>query len=678
MNPVRSRSLSLAAALGLALQVSGARPRELRAPWAGGFPQPVLTLWRDHDRLAQWTMPPSIEAIVAGTTASATVSWSVPIHGGGRSTGVGAVSVSAWASSPDVVDLGVNTARPAGATSVTVDLPLALGEHIVGLGERFGRLDLRGGLWDNQAADQAGATTHSRTYSPTPFLISSAGYGLAMDTDYPAVFDVGASRSDRLIITMTDPHPHLRLLTGGSPGDIIARQAVAVGLPPLSPQWGLGVWKTLIGGATRVRADAAHLRAAGVPIDSVWIYDAMDDRSGFGWRWPIYDPIPLGGYPDVPGLIQAFHQAGTKVLGYLAPFVYRGSAAFTDAVTHGYLIVGADGRPVLENWGGTTRGQVDFSNPAAAAWFTDRVASGLSVVGFDGAMQDYGESAPVEAAYASGLPGAAEHNRYPLRYAQAVEAAEAATKPGQAVFFARSGGLGTQHYATARFTGDQLRSWDPARGLPSALHAMLSGSVSGWPYWGPDIAGFVQADSGNDERELWTRWLELGALSPIMRDMLGAAHQATDALTDEHTLAVFRAYARLHTALEPYLYRLATVAHDSGLPIVRPLFLVGPRDPVAWTVDDEYQLGDDVLVAPVLRPGQTTRRLYLPAGAWRDYWTATDYRGPGWIDVPAPVDHVPLLVRQGADLRLPDPATLWLPPGSLGLPAVGSGPAGNR
>lgn len=626
--------------MGVGLGPLAAKSGDL-APWDGPSPQPIVTLWRGHDSLAQCMISPSIVSVTS------------------MSAGCGADVVDR-VSTPGMVDLVVKS--PATVTSVTVALALADGEHIVGLGERFGPLDLRGRVWDNQTADEQAWTTKTRTYSPIPFLLSSAGYGLALDTDYPATFDIGATRADRLVIVTTDPRPHLRVLTGRSPSDVIAREATAVGLPPLLPRWGLGVWKTLIGGTTRVNADEARLRAAGVPMDAVWIYDLRDNRSGFGWRWPIYDPIPPGAYPNGAGLVRAFHQAGIKVLGYLAPFVYSGSAAFAQAVTHGYLIAGDDGKPVLENWSGTTRGQVDFSNPAAAAWFTERVSSGLGAIGFDGAMQDYGEGAPVDA---RGQPGAAEHNRYPLRYAQAVAAAVAVTKPGQAVFFARSGGPGTQQYATGRFTGDQLRSWDPSRGLPSALHAMLSGSVSGWPYWGPDIAGFLQADTGRDERELWTRWVQLGALSPVMRDMLGAAHHATDALTDEHTLVVFRAYARLHAALEPYLYRAAQLSHDTGMPIMRPLFLVAPRDPVAWTVDDEYQLGGDLLVAPVLRPGTTTRRLYLPAGAWRDYWTAADYRGPGWFNVPAPVDQVTLLVRQGADPGLPDPATLW---GSSAVP----------
>ena len=456
----------------------------------GGFPRPVLALWRDHERLVQWMLPPSAAAMLGGAPPSRgptqrAVSWTVPVPAGGPSAVAG---VRAWVSGPGVLDLAVDAPARLGITATTVELPLAAGEHVMGLGERFGHLDLRGGVWDNQVQDQRADTIYASTYSPTPFLVSSAGYGLGLDSDYPARFDIGAAQTDRLETSVTDPHPHLSLFVGGSPADILTRRAIAVGLPPLPPVWGLGVWKTLIGGTSRVRSDAARLAAAGVSYDAVWIYDAMDEASGFGWRWRIYDQVPPGPYSDLPGLIAGFHVAGAKVLGYTTPFVYQSSAAYTDALAHGYLLRGADGQPVLEEYHGAVRGQIDFSNPAAATWYTTQLNHALTALGFDGAMQDYDEEAPTDARYANGAPAPEEHNLYPLQYAQAIAAA-AAAKPGQTVFFARSGTTGTQHLATGRFTGDQQRSWDPQLGLPSALHAMLSGSVSGSPYWGPTSPG---------------------------------------------------------------------------------------------------------------------------------------------------------------------------------------------
>src|SRR5262249_20095120 len=151
---------------------------------------------------------------------------------------------------------------------------------------------------------------------------------------------------------------------------------------------------------------------------------------------------------------------------------------------------------------------------------------------------------------------------------------------------------------------------------------------------GPDIAGFLDEYAvGADEppaaralrlaaeKELWLRWVQVGALSPTMRDMLGMQRDPVGLWTDGATLAIFRAYARLHRALLPYLSPYAEQAHQRGLPILRPLFVNYPGEPVMYRLEDEYLIGDDLLVAPILQPGQTQRRLFVPNDTWRDYWT---------------------------------------------------------
>jgi alpha-glucosidase (family GH31 glycosyl hydrolase) len=202
---------------------------------------------------------------------------------------------------------------------------------------------------------------------------------------------------------------------------------------------------------------------------------------------------------------------------------------------------------------------------------------------------------------------------------------------------------------------------------------MLNGSISGWPYWGPDIGGFLDG-SGAHDPELWSRWVELGALSPVMRDMLGAQADPIGVQTDSNAEATFRGYARLHHALEPYLYRLAQQAHSSGTPLLRPPWLAAPTDPAAWDIDDEYLLGPDVVVAPVLHPGTTARTVYLPPGAWQDYWSSQTHLGPGTITVPAPTQQIPLFTRVGAAQCLPPPAALELPPTTTDSPPSSTTP----
>ncbi len=584
---------------------------------------------------------------------------------------------------PHVLSIRLTPSPGTRAEAVAICLPAMADERFFGLGARFGPLDLSGQVVENWVDEHGARRSARRSHSPTPFLLSSRGYGLLVDTRAYAVFDLRIHGCGCYAIRVEEPELRLYLIAGPHPLTVLERHARLVGLPPLPPRWALGVWKNLVGGERQVERDVRRLRDAGVPIDAVWIYDAVDDRANLGWPWPIHDAVAPRAYPDLAGLVRRLHHSNLKVLGYVHPFVYPGSAAFADAVARGVLVAAPDGRPYVEPWTFGSRSYLDFTSPTATAWWQDRVRFALTTLGFDGAMLDFGEGAPPDARYANGGHGRRVHNLYPVLYLRAAHEAGQAAKPGDVVFLARAGYSGSQPYTTGRFTCDQVRSWDPARGLPAALRMMLSGSLSGWPYWGPDIAGFFdggwalgspdeQVWRRQAEKELWFRWVQLGALSPTMRDMLGAQRDPVGLWTDGETLAVFRAYARLHTALVPYLFQYAELAHRQGVPLLRPLFLNYPAEAAAYTLDDQYLLGDDVLVAPVLQPDQTRRRLYLPTGWWLEYWTGVRYRGPGWVTVPAPLHHIPLFLRDGTSLDLPPPRELGLSRSAEAAPGTGS------
>jgi alpha-glucosidase (family GH31 glycosyl hydrolase) len=192
---------------------------------------------------------------------------------------------------PGVLSIQMTPSRPAEIQAVGVCLPAAPGEHLFGFGERAGHLDLAGQVVDNWTADQAHERGQHTSYAPTPFLLSSRGYGLLLDTTAHATFDLRTDRAGCYRVRVDAPQLALYLIAGPHPQTVLERHARLVGLPPLPPRWAFGVWKNLIGGQARVVQDVARLRRDGVPIDAIWIYDAVDDRAGFGWPWPVYGPI---------------------------------------------------------------------------------------------------------------------------------------------------------------------------------------------------------------------------------------------------------------------------------------------------------------------------------------------------------------------------------------------------
>jgi alpha-D-xyloside xylohydrolase len=232
---------------------------------------------------------------------------------------------------------------------------------------------------------------------------------------------------------------------------------------------------------------------------------------------------------------------------------------------------------------------------------------------------------------------------YPLLYHKITTRIVQQMNPG-VVSFARSGFTGTQQFPML-WGGDQSHDWARDTGLPSVVTAGITAGMSGFSTWGPDII------SDGPDRELWMRWAEFGALTPVMRDHVWSKPQfSVNLWHDPGTIALFRKYAMLHSALLPYFATYAAEAQRTGVPILRHLVLQYPDDPRSATAEHQYLLGDNLLVAPVIEQGAVTRKLYVPRGEWVNYWTGERYTGGADITVPAPLDQIPMLVRAGSIL----------------------------
>ncbi|HXA29982.1 MAG TPA: TIM-barrel domain-containing protein [Candidatus Angelobacter sp.] len=584
-----------------------------------------------------------------------------PLDGATLSTGTGdAVPLDIRA-----VGEGVHAIEgtSAGAQSLRLDLPCGALDAFAGGGAQFVSMNLRGRVLDGWLTDAASG----QTYFHAPVLYSSAGWALVVDTVLRYSIDCAAASAS--VVSVTVPAPSLRaFLIVGTPRHCLSVVTEMTGRAPLPPPWAFGVWHNVRSGPAAVMEQASRLRAERIPASALWIDDHYcaehNDGDGFPGNYRL---ARYGSVPEMRALVDSVHGMGFKALSYLNCMVYRDTPWFADAVRRGLVVRDASGAPLLIPFFNPLHARsgivdfeedaaaiLDFSNPLTVAAWQDNVRALLTGVGWDGWMEDFGEQLPASAVLHDGSSGADAHNRYALLYHGATASVRAAAKP-DAVVFARSGYLGSQALLPAYWGGDQLCEWSGEFGIGSVLPAGLSAGLIGVSTWGCDISGLFAMpekplSTGAGDRELWMRWVQLGALTPVMRTHLGFKPSPTPPLDlwhDEEMTAHFRRFAEFHVRLFPYLDTCARENVATGVPIMRAMLLQFPDDPVCWTLGDQYMLGPSLLVAPVLSRGARTRRVYVPAGEWLELGTAVVHAGPGWVTVDAPLDRVPILQRAG-------------------------------
>lgn len=336
-------------------------------------------------------------------------------------------------------------------------------------------------------------------------------------------------------------------------------------------------------------------------------------------------------FPDPRGMVERLHQLGFKVTLWVPPFFDPAGAGFREAARQGFLVRHpATGEPYLTRWWQGYGGLLDVSNRAALDWWRERLEHLQAAYGIDGFKFDGGEAnfLPSDALLAQPML----RRQYTDRYVQWVAQHWRWTE-------VRAGWRSQAHGILFR-QWDKWSRWGIDNGLHSVLTQALTLSLIGYPFILPDMIGGNAYGSEYPDRELLIRWTQLTALLPAMQ--FSIAPWQFDAETD----AICRRYALLHTEIAPYIQSLAEQTLRDGSPLVRPLFWHAPGDATALRLDDQFLLGDLLLVAPVLKPGQRQRDIYLPQGCWRERASGVIYDGPCWLtDYPAPLDYLPLFER---------------------------------
>ena len=499
-----------------------------------------------------------------------------------------------------------------------------------------------------------------------PFYLSSRRYAIFVLGNWPGHFDFAATDPGRVKIEFEGPSFEMKIYTANHPAALVRAHALDAGPPFLPPKWMFKPWRwrdehtqrptyydgTPVTGPfnSEVMEDVLMMKAFGIPNGIYWI----DRPWGIGKPWG-YDDFEIDDkrLPNFAEMVKWLDGRNMKTVLWIAPF-FQGEMA-KQAHAKGYTLAGQV-RPIS----GNNYPMVDLTNPAATAYWQDGVAKllKLGVAGFklDRAEEDIPESGPYKVF--DGRTIRENRNAYPAMYVKAVY--DVARKHRGDDFFLMPRAAYTGSSAYSVFWGGDIGGTQ--EGLRASIIAMQRSAVMGYPNWGSDICGYNQQLM---EQEVCGRWLAFGALNPIME--VGPTRNVAfwnlprEPSYDSQLIAIWRLYARLHERLIDYSYSYAQEATRTGMPIVRPLFLVDPAAPAAWSNWWTYLYGRDLLVSPIWEKGRLTQEVYLPAGSnWRDAWSPTKtYRGGQTIVVNAEPHQLPLFVRVGATIQLGDLNQEW-------------------
>jgi alpha-D-xyloside xylohydrolase len=538
-----------------------------------------------------------------------------------------------------------------------VSMPLLADDAVYGGGECFQGLDLRGRVRRCVNLETHGAAGLDASYLTVPLFWTSGGAGIFVNTGAPLRADLGATHADVLALTADDGVLDV-FLYAGEPADIVAQHVAVTGRTGSVPDWAFGVWTSRCSyfSADEVDRILDGYEAADCPVDVVHVdaWQVGDVIADLSTAWEIdRDRFPAGWGKRLA-------DRGVRLSLWHNPYLRAGTAAGDEAIAHGYVLVNATGDPVATN-DMPGRLLVDFTNAEARAWWRALVADLVTNESAASVKGDFAEEVPPSAVASDGRTGWQLRNSYAVGYQRESHAAlRSATGADAAIMFNRSGSAGAQRYP-GHWVGDTPSTWS---GLASALRATLSLSMSGFAVVGSDIGGFwterrvsplesatvAWDESSYDadvDPELFVRWTQWGALSPLMRFHGTGKREPWAYPAPFGELAV--AATRLRPRLRGYLATVAAESASSGTPMMRPMPLAFPdaRDAKAATL--QYLLGPDVLVAPVLQPGGEIS-LWVPPGEWIGIAGAPDLDGDGWVSLTLGLDALPGWSRRGVEV----------------------------
>lgn len=521
-------------------------------------------------------------------------------------------------------------------------------ESLYGTGSRAIDLDRRGKrLYTYNTASYGYTLGEEDLNISIPFVLSSAGYGLYMDSYRNGYFDLGFTHPDILEYGNKDSLVSCFFIPNPEPLEILREYTRLTGTQPLPPRWALGYIQSRFGYKSQAELEdiVRKTRTAGYPLDAVLL-----DLYWFGGKGQMGDlDWDTSQFPDPDGMIDRLQGQGIQTILISESYFVEGTRHYETVKKQGLLAQNEAGEPFIipDFWAGPA-GLLDVFQPQAGDWFWPLYKTQLDR-GVAAWWCDSGEpeNHPKSMHHVKGKAEAV-HNLYNHYWAKLLYEHFTADFPEKRFLnLSRSGFAGMQRYATFPWSGDVSRNWDALRAQPMI---MLGAGLCGIGYMHSDLGGFT---GGPKNPELFQRWIQLGAFSPVMRvhgDAEGIAPEPI--FYDNQTQEGVRKMIKLRYQFLPYNYTLAYENSQAGTPLARPLWFHYPNDPQVRNESQAYLWGKDLLVYPLSAPGQDSASIYLPEGNWINYHTEERLKGRQSHFLPVPAETLPLFVREGAFLPL--------------------------
>lgn len=500
---------------------------------------------------------------------------------------------------------------------------------------------------------------HRNSQASIPFYASSLGYGFLWNN--AAIGEVHFGLNTTEWIAEATPQLDYWITAGDTPAQVEEHYAQATGKAPMMPEYGLGFWQCKLRyyNQQQVIDVASEYHRRGIPLD-VFVIDY--------YHWPRCGDYRFDEeyFPDPKEMVDRLHEMGIETMVSIWPQVDWRSENYEYLRQQGMLVKSNRGVDVQMVFHGNNV-FIDPTNPRTREYVWGLIRKNYADLGIKTFWLDEAEPEFTGYDYECYRYHDGEvlevGNKYPREYSRMFYEGQMASGQTDIVNLVRCAWAGSQRYGALVWSGDIFSTYEDFR---KQICAGLHMGLAGIPWWTTDIGGFhggVTEDP--DFQELLIRWFQFGAFCPVMRlhgNRLprepifakdGEEREGTGADNEiwsygEENYRIMKKFIGIRERMRDYTRSMMREAHEKGTPVMRTLFYEFPEDQTAWDVTDSYLFGSDILVAPIVYPKAASRMVYLPEGArWVHAGTGTEYAGGQSVEIDAPIDTLPVFLRDG-------------------------------